>query len=91
MLKNKDMKYNVEFYRFFCNHHGYYVQRDVCEKTEILTRLEIIELMDCYLSNSLRHKKERFEVHSTDMEGNKKDRFDILSRNYLLICSPIKK
>ncbi len=69
----------VTFYRFANGH----VQTKTAEKTEKLTKAKLIEIAD--LKHPVLSKKEFFEVLSTDIKGNPKKKFDLLSKTHYLI------
>jgi hypothetical protein len=69
----------VTFYKFANGH----VQTKTAEKTENLTKAELIKIAD--LRHPVLSKKEFFEVLSTDIKGNPKKKFELLSTTRYLI------
>jgi hypothetical protein len=69
----------VTFYKFANGH----VQTKTAEKTENLTKAELMKIAD--LSHPILSRKEFFEVLSTDNKGNPKKKFALLSKTRYLV------
>jgi hypothetical protein len=82
------MKYLTKFYPFGVNYHGYFIQREKCEKEEILSKKELFAMAD--LRHAVLSKKEFLEVLMTDRFGKPKPEFELLTNTHLFICNPIK-
>jgi len=70
----------VTFYKY---HKGSYVQRKKVDKVKNMTKQDLMEIAD------LRHpsltKKEYYDVQSTDIKGNQKDEFSLMSLTHYLV------
>jgi hypothetical protein len=79
----------VTFYKYGSNHSGFYVQRDVVDKVQFMTKKELMGIAD--LRHNVLNKKDFYDTLSTDIKGNLKEKFDLLSSLHLLVVEPFVK
>jgi hypothetical protein len=79
----------VTFYKFGTNHSGFYVQNDVVDKVEYLTKKELMGIAD--LRHNVLNKKDFYDTLSTDIKGNKRDKFELLGSTFLMMVEPFVK
>jgi len=79
----------VTFYKFGTNHSGFYVQNDVVDKVEYLTKKELMGIAD--LRHNVLDEKDFYDTLSTDIKGKLKEKFDLLASLHLLVVEPFVK
>ena len=72
----------VTFYKFGSNIHGFYVQNEIVDKVENLTKKDLMSIAD--LRHNVLTKKEYYDVLSTDKNGKPKDTFYLLTHTHQL-------
>ena len=79
----------VTFYNYATANDGFRCQYDVVDKVEYLTKKELMQLAD--LRHPVLTKNEFFENLSTDIKGNKRDKFELLGSTFLMMVEPFIK
>lgn len=71
-------------YKYGSNIHGFYVQRiNASEVINNVTKKQLIEMSD--LRHPIHTKMEFYDILSTDMNGNKKQSFELLGKMFLIL------
>jgi hypothetical protein len=73
----------VTFYKYWCNHSGFYTQIETIDKIEFLTKKEILKIAD--LRHPILTKNEFYNTLSTDIKGRLKEKFELLTNTHLII------